>query len=548
MTVTNNKNFDNPLNDNRSDTSDSWWLILPVIYSIVLFLYSQWNALTNPLVVNDDIVQHLLWLYKYTNHDFIPGDVLVDTSEQLQPWGYWLLCRTLVLFFDPLIISKFFPLLPLMLLATFTFRLLNLRYGVALAMVGVILMCNFPFERIVGFNARAFGYPLVMAFLLYFSKREAYNVSITLIISALFYPVALVIGGFILTMSLVWKKCTSSTYRLLSRANFTQLSGLAIGILIVVLKSWQIQSSPLLGSIFSKNELMTMPEFSQWGRVNFEYELNPALFLNFDWYFIFRLPNIPYIVWILLVIFIVQLVVQRKIRDLDLSLIGLLIAGYVLGWMAQYFLPRLFLPQRYVFYTFVPFLYLLIVRVLGIFHKAFRHIVPMLLILGLFLYEGWKIRNPYNLGLKYYDQYEALYETIRGLPGRSLIAGPLSESSHIPMFCQQSVLMSAEASHAIYFKKQHEIMMPRIADFLKAYLSKDLEEVKTFVRKYDVNYLLIKKSFFTTNNMYVFRPFIGQLREVTEGRTATDYALMNLPETLILDIDDEYALVDCSKL
>ena len=550
--------FDLPLKKRRSSRSFSafsgtrisknYWLTIPITYSIALFLYSQWAAIIDPLAVNDDVVQHLLWLYRYADNNFVPDDLIVNTSELLQPWGYWLLCRLLALLLDPITISKYCSLLPLTLTAVFTFGLIRERYGLGLAIVGMILMCNFPMERMIGFNARAFGYPLVLAFLYYFADENHKGISLVLVLSALFYPVALVIGSLISFSWMLWNRIAYKNSSLFSTGNLVQTTGIGCGVLIVLSKSRQVQSSPILGSIFSKQQIISRPEFSTWGRVNFEYELDPALMLNFDWHHLLRIPKMEFLFWILLVAFLVHMIYQRKVARLDFGLLGLLLSGLVLGFLAQQFFPALFLPQRYVFYSWVPFFYLLVVRVLGIARTFFGRYLPALIIVSLFAYEGFKTRNPFGRGLKYYHQYEALYETIRELPGRPIIAAPPSEASHIPMFCQYSVLFSSEAAHAVYFTRQNALMMPRFADFLEAYASSELEQVRNFVRKYHVDYILIKKSFFRTNKMSLFVPFHGQLETLTAGKTEGQYSLMQLPESWIEEIDEEYALLNCAPL
>ena len=545
MTITNNKIFGYSFSSVQVDDTSDGYLILPVLYSIFLFIYSQWDALNHSFVINEDMAQHLVWLHQYAGHYFLPGDPLIETSSVIQPWGYWLLCRTLALFFEPVDISKFFPLLPVMLTAAYTFRLIKLRYGVVLAMAGVILMCNYPFERMVGFNARAFGYPLLMAFLFYFARREIFKTCVVLVISALFYPVITLVGSGILIFGMASKFLTGNRSILFAKSNLTLLISIGISGWLIIWQAHRIRQSPLLGRQFSKPELLSLPEFSKWGRVDFESQADQTLWHNFQWDHFLKLPFLEYLIWLLLAVLIGQLITQRKFRDFDQGLIGLLVVGAGLAFLAQTLMPRLFFPDRFLYYTLVPFLYLLIIRVLGIFQKLFTYLIPMILLFTGLLYEGFVLRSPRSLGLQDYQPYAKIYEMARSLPSQSMLAGPLAEMSHVPVFSRQSVLFSEEAAHAIYFRRQHEMILPRIEDFLRAYTSKDLEKVKHFVTEYNIDYLLIKKSFFNTNEMYVFRPFIGWLRESVAEYTREDYALMNLPPELIMEIDDEYALVDC---
>ena len=546
MTITNNKIFGYSFTSIKVDDSRDGYLALPILYSIFLFVYSQWPALNHAYVINDDMVQHLVWLNQYVGNDLVAGDPLVKTSSALQPWGYWWLCRILVSFFEPIEVSRFFPLLPLMLTAAYTFRLIKLRYGIVLAMAGVMLMCNYPFERMVGFNARAFGYPLLMAFLYYFARRDVFKTCVVLLVSALFYPVITLLGSGILLFGMICKAFTrNGRATLFAKPNLSTLICMAVSAGLIALQARQIHQSDLLGKQFSKSELLSLPEFSEYGRVNFTDQVGGVLWQNFQWEHFLRIPLLDYLVWVLLAVLIGQLITQRKFRDFDQGLIGLLVVGAGLALLAQVLLPWLFFPERYIYYAFVPFLYLLVIRILGIFQRVFAYLIPMTLLLAGLLYEGYVLRTPFSMGLKDYSEYAGIYETVRSLPGQSMLAGPLPEMSHIPIFARQSVLFSEEAAHAIYFRRQHDLLMPRIDDFLKAYTSPDLETVKQFTRKYEIDYLLLKKSFFATNNMYVFRPFIGQLRESVTGKKPQDYALMNLPPELVLEIDDEYALVDC---
>ena len=114
-------------------------ILFVLVYALTFFNYVQWGDLQKPLHLNDDFPQHLIWLYKYQENFFQPNDIYVEMSGLIQPWGYAGLTYFLSLFFDPITISKYFPVLLLVFYLPFYFFIVEKNvFGLALAIGGMI--------------------------------------------------------------------------------------------------------------------------------------------------------------------------------------------------------------------------------------------------------------------------------------------------------------------------------------------------------------------------------------------------------------------------
>ena len=139
-------------------------ILFVLVYALAFFNSVQWPYLLKQYTIEDDFPQHLLWLYQFKENFFQPNDIYVEMSRLIQPWGYSGLVLLLSQFFDPVTISKFFPVVPLFFTCLFTFLFLKKHFGVALGLGGMILMSNVPFRAMIGFFARGFAFPAFVRF------------------------------------------------------------------------------------------------------------------------------------------------------------------------------------------------------------------------------------------------------------------------------------------------------------------------------------------------------------------------------------------------
>ena len=472
-------------------------------------------------------------------------------AEAIQPWGIYIVNSIFGSILSPLLISKVFPLFTLWAVCWFSFFLIRKRFGWALAIAAMVMMSNFPLERMIGFFARAYAFPLLLAFTYFWLEEKRTPTLVILFLSAFFYPVVFLIKCVIIGIDgliIIIKgelKDHLKLYVALALVIF-----FCCGMLL--LKSSFIDSNELLGGFLSKKELLERPEFGSGGRVDFQYNMNANLPLEFPWRFYLRFPFSGYdleTVALLLSILLIVLISRRSSYPrMDVYIISLLIAGTVLFFIAQWRLPQLFLPERYVYYSYLPFLFLLTLRNAAFLQSIAKNSIwAKMAIAGILIFSTFHIKSPKDVGLHGYDDHRGLYEKINTFEKPVMIAGPPAITSQIPTFCRQSILFSDEAVHGIYFKNYYDYVKPRVDDFIDAYTSTDEEELVRFIKKYKIDYLIIDKGFTSSKNMWFYQPYAKILTERTKDLKNSDLIISQISEDFIVESDWQYDLLDCYK-
>src|SRR5436190_20163147 len=88
----------------------AFWLLLTVIVSLGIALRVSRPALVNPLVVHDDVRQHVFWVPRLHDPALFAGDWIADYYEAQAPAGYRAVYWLLTLGVDAVQASKLLPL------------------------------------------------------------------------------------------------------------------------------------------------------------------------------------------------------------------------------------------------------------------------------------------------------------------------------------------------------------------------------------------------------------------------------------------------------
>ena len=157
---------------------------------LVIGLNSQFAGILNPYLFNGDVAQHIFWMYRFADSELFANDLLTEYAAYIQPWGFAVVYRLLAYFADPLIVSKIVPIVLFTLSTVYLFLLVRNVAGGYAGLIAASAFMIFPDFMLVmsGGYSRAFGYPLVLAFLYYLSKRSYQASAVVLVLSALIYP------------------------------------------------------------------------------------------------------------------------------------------------------------------------------------------------------------------------------------------------------------------------------------------------------------------------------------------------------------------------
>lgn len=525
-----------------------------VLFCVVWFVKVEWPMLTNEYWLNDDNAQHVAWMWKWrSGHQFAEGDMMNHAAQQLQQWGYLAVARLAMLVMDPLQFSKFMPLTTLLATCFFSFFLFKKRFGNLVGVAVAVLIGTLTFERMVGFNGRAFGYPLMVAFVYFLADGKWRGVATSLIISALFYPTVLLISlGMLgvegMRLAFVHRKKLRPTVS--TKWKTVAMLGIcaAVGLAIPAIKSKQIAADPNLGAIYPAEELMSLPMFEAGkGRVDFHEEMRPlsktieSLFL--------RPQNMLPLMAVCLVLFLATARPTPPCRRFDWAILSLPVVGIGLMLVAQWRLPDLFLPSRFVTYSYPVFLAFLLMRTVGavedfVKKKWLGIALAALLVLPKFI--NW---DKSGKAQQDYGNYAWLFKRVNELPpDHGLIAGPLLACDMVPMKCRRSVLFSFEGFHALYFERYWEKMSVAYYAYLDALTTSDIKVVEDFVKKYGVDYLIVDLAFVERGeHVWNFKPFYDYFSKRKEANPDRQYALNQLSAEFYIKVDDNYRILDCRK-
>ena len=340
-----------------------------------------------------------------------------------------------------------------------TFALGRALGGRAVGAAAVVLLfhCLFVWGRIVGLDARAFGFPLVMSFLRYAVERRERPVLAILLAATLFYPSVFLICAPAYGATLLWP------WRL--DARWQRFLGVtAIG--LIVLAATALRVDPRIGHPILYSELAKLQQRGIVGT----WPLPPATdvmrqavrtSLHDDYGVIHRWEHAPWrengtILWA--VAAALALVLLRRWRTLarvPIVLPALFVGSLAAFGVAQALPYRLYIPERMLQYAWPP---ALILGFLLLAYLAFSTLTPRwagvlaaLVVCGLELglYGDGLVRD-----VNVHDwtrKDDATVRFVATLPKAVTLAAAFDTSSSIQTFARRQVLLSSILNTPIHY-------------------------------------------------------------------------------------------------
>lgn len=541
------------LNPDPTDQRPLKWHVWAVLAAVTLgytwFYYRK--MLSGPLVINDDMVQHYLWLFVEHFELNWKDTFYADASAAIQPRGFYWLLKTLGLVLDPVTISRAGPFLISLLTVGFGVAFLRRFTHIFIALAGCLLAAHLGFHSSVGFVARAFFIPLILAFAYFqIGKEQPWGVAAVALCSALFYPPALLLNGGIFALCklgqlIIWwrarwmQRKVEGAERVSSPLQYwyVYLLGFGLALLVVWLHAQRVADHPALGGYLDREYLTSWAEFKSNGRVNIATVVLgdvPSLL----WYLLvanFRSPFSNDIVYFVLALAGgLTLWHRRWLSQPGWWLLAFAGTAMLLYFIAREYFPLLFLPDRYLVYPWrlwAPMILTLIVAGFWRFHpKTWLAGVLSLCLLG----YGYYRQSPDNLPTTTQEGRETMFAAIRALPEDALIAAPTNLADQIPVFAHRNVFISNESAHALYFKNYNGYVMPRFHDFMTAYTTTgdSLRNVVDFMDKWEVDHLVIDRKQLRAGWMSTFEPHESYFDERIKASDPEERVLLNLPDSV----------------
>lgn len=524
------------------------------------FTLAAWPAISGDYVINNDCPQHLLWLFDVEWAE----PFYADTSGLIQSWGYYAFNGLLSTVFSPWQLSTFGPLLTLAVAVGFAFASIRKFTAFLPAFLIAILLGHFGYPAMVGYFARAFCLPVLCIFMYYWLTDNHRGIMISWLLAALFYPPALLItlgvAGLHWLVRLAQlpfrEKISEAGEAVSSSPKWTAgilppalLVAALMSISVVLFKSENLRQHAWIGPFFPAEVITSSPEFTYNGRVNFVHELKTTTpqMLRYSVQSRLKLPggNLPLYVLGGIFLFAAWWDRQRPIHRLDNFILAYLISAATLHFLAQLLVPRLFVPDRFLSYPGALLAALLLFRGLATLKSSFLNapatVALLTALLLLWLPNNRKIQST---SLDNYAYLSEVYEAADSLAEGALISAPPWVADNIPFFSQQSVLLSNESAHALYFQRYHAFIDQRWRAYIPAYTAgtDEADVLLAFLRAYRVSHLLVDRINLGEGNFYAFEPYQSLYRETVDGRTAADYLLLQIPRHVGRRLTERYQL------
>ena len=472
-------------------------------------------AFRDNYIVDSDARQHVFWMQRFLDPELFPNDWIADYHEFVAPAGYsslyWIAAK---LGIPPLFFNKILPPILGLITTAFCFKTsLYLFPYPAAAFTSSVLLNQILWTKydIISGTARAFIYPLFLAFLYFLLRRSLLGTTLTIALTAVFYPQStLVCSGVLILLLLRW-----DNRRLQLNPNRQDLKIIITGVSVafVILLTYLLRS-PEFGPAISAEVARQSPEFLPDGRTPFFHDNPWEFWLYGNRSGILPKPWLPPIAWLgLLLPWLMRhpsrFVLLEKVRDGIGMLPRIAIASLGMFAIAHLFLFRLHLPSRYTMHSLRIVLSLSAgIAILALLeaglHASLTQSRPWqrsLAIGGAFLWGIWMIFYPLTPEEFPYHKYkegeeEAIYEFLQQQPKDTLIASISEKANYLPTFAKRLVLTSemyAIAYHVGYYNKIRQ----RTLDIVRAQYSPQLDPAVNLIREYGVNYWLLDRVAFT---------------------------------------------------
>ena len=535
--------------DNQQSPQGKWqsqsffWLSLSLVFAAIYSLLALQKAFSGEYIIQDDARQHVFWMSRFMDSELFSEDLIANYYQSIAPWGYKSLYRIFASFgLDPLVFNRILPGIISLVMTGYCFAVTLELLPIPFAGFVAAIMLNqnlWMQDGLISGTAKAFIYPLFLAFLYYWLRRSLVGVCFTILLLSWFYPSLVLICAGVLFLQL-WH-IQGYLPRLQADKNTYFFSCIGLVVAFVVLLPYVLTASEY-GPTVTLEQARNLPEFVAGGRVSFFDDRDPWEF----WFNASRsgvklpsalIPPLAYggLLLPFLLKFPRQFLLSQKVNPKITYLASLLFVSFTLFFAAHALLFKLYLPSRFTEHSLkvviIPAASIALILILeallswaknsqkfDLFKLAISLIITcsaIVLLVGYpaslknFIYTGYQVGT-----------HPELYKFFQQQPKNILIASLTAEADSLPSFTQRSILVSRE--HAIpYHMGYYQALRQRVIDLIEAQYSTDLKIVKDLIDRYGVDYWLIEQSSFTPE-------YLEQNRWLIDHQQVTQKAILDL--------------------
>lgn len=498
-----------------------FWFTLSLALALVYGIIALQQAFRGEYVVDSDARQHVFWMQRFLEPNLFPNDLIADYHESVAPSGYtglyWLMAHVGI---KPLLFNKFLPIVLGLITTGYCFKVcLQILPVPAAGFIATLLLNQTLWMRydLVSGTARAFIYPLFLAFLYYLLRRSLLPCLGAIALQGLFYPQCVLLSSGILILQ-IWRWEHGRPILSQNRWDYL-LSGAGLVTALLVMLPYALHSSEF-GPAIVAAQAKVSPEFLPDGRTPFFHDNSWEFWLYGKRSGILpKALRVSPLIWTgLLLPFLLRnsshFRLTKQVSHKVTLLSRVVLASFCLFLIAHALLFRLHLPSRYTMHSLLVVLAIaggitLILILDALFEVAEQSLnsrfrkqrlaIGVTALLGtiLIVYPSF-VEFPFH---KYKQGKEPLlYEFFAQQPQDSLIASLVKEANNLPTFSGRSVLASemyAIPYHVGYYSKVRQ----RTNDLIHAQYSSDLTAAQDFIEAYGVDFLLLDRSAFTPESI-----------------------------------------------
>jgi hypothetical protein len=499
--------------------------------------YLHWPALTNPLRFDNNWRQAPHWISP-DRRFFHPDDAMLRFAEYGTSWFADLLYQTLALTGHDIIWGKINAILFFTAFVTVALVLGRSMGGRLMGWTAAVLLMFFPnvFREFGGgFMDGLSASLLVLTILLIAKDRWVWAIPL-IAFQSLQYPMVAIQSGMIFLVDAL----VHDRRRLLDPAEWRRKYGyLAAGAVVMgLIIGFKYLGSHEFGELATRATMQDLPQFRPGARS----VVLPVPPLWFD------IEGRLFDPFHLLLFLVAYGHLGKNALRLPRGLVGLLLGSIAMYAIADVFLFRFYFPNRYVHFSFPLFVALaggywvctIVSRVRATQERVDAHplrryasvvvAAVVLLFIGVRDFDG-ELRP--GLSTRTFE-HEQLYEWVRQLPGRPMIAAHPLRASDIPVIAGRSVFIMQELSQS-YWSEHWALVDERTKAFFTAYYATDPDVIVRFIEKHGIDYWVIQPTHFSAaylegRTRFAAEPFNLWVREQL-GPTP-DALLGQLPETV----------------
>jgi hypothetical protein len=533
--------------------------LLVAAFALIQGVVLHWKAFADPNRFHENWRQSPHWLAE-ANQSFQPDDAMVAyASFNTSPFADFFY-QTLALTGQDLLWGKvntvaFYALTAMLIFITG--RAMAGRAG-GLAATSIFLFFPSSLKVFAGGFMSGLSMPLLcLAVLVVYREKWWWSIPVTLL-ATLVYPMVAIQGGMLYAVDVL----VHDRHRLRD-PRFLKHKLLPLSIAAALCVGFILNKYPSggheYGHIVDRIEIGARPDFADGGRTN-------VLPVRSVFRQAMKRWGDPFHVGLMILAF---LALGRRSVRLPRGLWSLIAASLILYWIADLLLLRLYFPDRYVKRSFPLVMALaggwwfvqirqeLAGRSLPWRPGATRRIplwpiaATALLVVGLVEF-GEDALPPGNARTKVYDRVE-LYDALRELPGRPMVAAHPRLASELQLLTGKSMFVTRELSHP-WWTEWWVVVTERTQDYFRAAHDRQGAHLRKAITKHKIDYWVVdRKQYSRTGRMrkgkrrHYMAPFDNWIGTVLKP-TKQDL-LRKVPQARRLyDDEDRYFIVSSIEI